>query len=147
MTQPHQLFAILFETSKSKSQINIPFVVASADTGPLYQIYVKVGSKESGLEAEKETAVDRLIEHYFPEYYPLMPGRDQTQPPGPEFEEYSDFYNTLRDDIKESLFFVEASFEPTPVQTIDELLIEESGGSIVNLGGSYSLYRCDLDLY
>ncbi len=141
-----QLFTILFETSKTKSQVNIPFIVNSDGTDSLVN-YIKIKPSQSGLEADKEIAVDKFIEHYFPEYYPLMPGRAQSQPPGPEFEEYRDFYNTLRDDIKESLFFVEANFEPTPVQTIDELLIEESGGSIVNLGSSYFLYRCDLDLY
>ena len=141
MALPTQLFSIMLETNTTKSQINVPFVIRKSNT---LLNYVKVKPYAQGQqEIELENATDRFIEHYFPEYYPLLPGSTTNNP---EFTEYTDYYDTLRENIKSSLVPIDADLLPSPVEALPSMLslLEAGRASEGDNDGSFVVYRCDL---
>ena len=116
-----QISAISLENKIKKGLPGIPFVHKVINQKLEFYVNVVLGTGPSpavpGMEEEpvtnqesssgpssetayKEKASDHFIEHYFPEYYPLLKNIDD-----PSYSDYKQYYEDLRLLIEESLDF------------------------------------------
>jgi hypothetical protein len=91
-----QISAISLENKIKKGLPGIPFV---NKVNNLMSFYVNVKS-DSSSEIQKSLGTDHFIEHYFPEYYPLLKDIND-----PNYSDYRQYYEDLRLLIEESLDF------------------------------------------
>lgn len=91
-----QISAISLENKIKKGLPGIPFI---NKVNNLMSFYVNVKS-DSSSEIQKSLGTDYFIEHYFPEYYPLLKDIDN-----PNYSDYRQYYEDLRLLIEESLYF------------------------------------------
>ena len=119
-----EIQAISLQTLISKTLPGIPFV---NKVDNIMNFYVNVTSRGSK-ETQERLCTDYFIEHYFPEYYPLVVDRDNA-----EFASFGGFYDELRNTISDSLFLEKVG--PFNVKDTFKLSLQE--GNIYDLKEAY----------
>ena len=119
-----EIQAISLQTLISKTLPGIPFV---NKVDNIMNFYVNVTSR-GDREAQERLCTDYFVEHYFPEYYPLVVDRNNA-----EFASYVGFYDELRNTISNSLFLEKVG--PFNVKDTFKLSLQE--GNIYDLKEAY----------
>jgi len=119
-----EIQAISLQTLISKTLPGIPFV---NKVDNIMNFYVNVTSRGSR-DTQERLCTDYFIEHYFPEYYPLVVDRNNA-----EFASFSGFYDELRNTISDSLFLEKVG--PFNIKNTYKLSLQE--GNIYDLKEAY----------
>ena len=119
-----EIQAISLQTLISKTLPGIPFV---NKVDNIMNFYVNVTSR-GPRDTQERLCTDYFIEHYFPEYYPLVVDRNNA-----EFASFSGFYDELRNTISDSLFLEKVG--PFNVKDTFKLSLQE--GNIYDLKEAY----------
>jgi len=116
--------AISLQSLISRTLPGIPFVNKVDNT---MSFYVNVAGNQPR-ETQERLCTDYFIEHYFPEYYPLVVGKNNT-----EFTSFSGFYEQLRNTISDSLSLERAG--PFNIKNTFKLSLQQ--GNIYDLKEEY----------
>tara|TARA_R100000664_G_scaffold4408_1_gene9008 strand:+ start:19330 stop:24207 length:4878 start_codon:yes stop_codon:yes gene_type:complete len=119
-----EIQAISLQSLISKTLLGIPFV---NKVGNIMNFYVNVDARGSR-DTQERLCTDYFIEHYFPEYYPLVVDRNNA-----EFASFSGFYDELRNTISDSLFLEKTG--PFNIKNTYKLSLQE--GNIYDLKEAY----------
>mgnify|MGYP003131483178 FL=1 len=116
--------AISLQSLISRTLPGIPFVNKVDNT---MSFYVNVAGNQPR-ETQERLCTDYFIEHYFPEYYPLVVGKNNA-----EFTSFSGFYEQLRNTISDSLSLERAG--PFNIKNTFKLSLQQ--GNIYDLKEEY----------